>query len=309
MTKFSERAGAVEVPKIFQIKSMNDDLRNAIWNFLLSIHEKTNYSSYWGRGKINYWSFTTDYISRYLLKLPADELPIYNDDHLRKWLKNKYYKMEWYEIYDLVEMLCSMPFHKEMIKKFEITSSPDSSEIRRWVPAQLHAEFNRIFEAELSEYRFIDKNLVPIASPAETESIEEAIKTTRRLGLPGAHIHITTAIQLLAKRPQPDYRNSVKESISAIESMAKQLAGEKSGGLAPALQALVINKVPIHKSLQSAFSKLYGYTSDENGIRHAILEAPTVGLDEAKYMLVSCSAFVNFLAAKADAAGIPISGN
>jgi hypothetical protein len=50
--------------------------------------------------------------------------------------------------------------------------------------------------------------------------------------------------------------------------------------------------------------KLYGYTSDDSGIRHAILDQPTVGFDEAKFMIVSCSAFVNYLIAKAGAVGL-----
>ena len=63
-------------------------------------------------------------------------------------------------------------------------------------------------------------------------------------------------------------------------------------------------KSEIHGSLMAGFLKLYGYTSDEDGIRHAILDEPNVGLVEAKYMLVSCSAFVNYLIEKAAAAGL-----
>jgi hypothetical protein len=60
----------------------------------------------------------------------------------------------------------------------------------------------------------------------------------------------------------------------------------------------------MHGALKSAFNKLYGYTSDEDGIRHAILEESNVGFDEAKYMIVVCSAFVNYLTAKASAHGL-----
>ncbi len=35
-----------------------------------------------------------------------------------------------------------------------------------------------------------------------------------------------------------------------------------------------------------------------------MLEQPNVGYDEAKFILVSCSAFVHFLIAKAAAAGL-----
>lgn len=79
--------------------------------------------------------------------------------------------------------------------------------------------------------------------------------------------------------------------------------GTDSATLDAALKELS-KKTEIHGALSSGFSKLYGYTSDESGIRHAILEEPNIGFAEAKYMIVSCSAFVNFLIQKADAAGL-----
>jgi hypothetical protein len=83
--------------------------------------------------------------------------------------------------------------------------------------------------------------------------------------------------------------------------VAKQLAGAKSTGLDAALTKLG-EKVAIHGALKSGFSKLYGFTSDEDGIRHAILDQPNVGFAEAKYMIVACSAFVNFMITKAEEA-------
>ena len=55
----------------------------------------------------------------------------------------------------------------------------------------------------------------------------------------------------------------------------------------------------IPPTLEEAFNKLYGYTSNEGGIRHALSEGDTPPtFDDAKYMLVSCSAFVNYLISK-----------
>lgn len=83
-----------------------------------------------------------------------------------------------------------------------------------------------------------------------------------------------------------------------MESICKQLTNDKSGGLEKAIEKLSQN-VTIHQALKQGFLKLYGYTSNEDGIRHAILESSDIGFPEAKYMLVSCSAFVNFLIEKA----------
>jgi hypothetical protein len=104
-------------------------------------------------------------------------------------------------------------------------------------------------------------------------------------------------------KPTPDYRNSIKESISAIESLAKQITNEESGGLDKALSKLD-SVVYFHKAFKAGLLSLYGYTSDEDGIRHAILEEPTVGFDEAKFMLISCSALVNFMISKANKGGL-----
>ena len=51
----------------------------------------------------------------------------------------------------------------------------------------------------------------------------------------------------------------------------------------------------IHPSLKLAFEKIYAYTSDKDGIRHDFGKDSYVDFEEAKYMLVSCSAFMNYL--------------
>lgn len=56
--------------------------------------------------------------------------------------------------------------------------------------------------------------------------------------------------------------------------------------------------VGLHPALRAAFSSLYGYTSDEDGIRHAILELQNIGFEDAKFFLVVCSAFVNLVRGK-----------
>ena len=51
-------------------------------------------------------------------------------------------------------------------------------------------------------------------------------------------------------------------------------------------------------------AQLYGYTSDADGIRHALLDESDLDFEDAKFMLVSCSAFTNYLKGKAIKAGI-----
>jgi hypothetical protein len=172
-------------------------------------------------------------------------------------------------------------------------------------PADAMALFNQTLETGRSGYRFVNGRLVPISSPVETEAVEEAISSCRHSGLSAASIHIDAALECFSRRPEPDYRNSIKESISAVESVAKLISGHDKGGLKDALQALRKRGVPVHPALEGGFLQVYGWTSDADGIRHALTtEDSRAGFDEAKFMLVACSAFVNYLISKAADAGL-----
>lgn len=87
------------------------------------------------------------------------------------------------------------------------------------------------------------------------------------------------------------------------------IAGDQKATLGTALRLIEKDgSVQIHKALSSAYSSLYGYTSDSAGIRHALTEGEEpLHFEDAKYMLVSCSAFINYLLAKADKAGKTLS--
>lgn len=278
MKRFSERIGAVETPSIIQLESVSSPLRNSIWNLLVSLFEVGE----------NGWWHIAELSCQFFYKLPVDELPPYNRRRM-EWLKKQLFALPWYGVYDYIEFVVEWYGRVKVRQQFR--------------KDQLSLIFNRIFEEELSGYRFVGGELVPISSQAEVSAIESALSITSATGLSGAHAHIAAALQLLAKRPDPDYRNSIKESISAVEAIAKQLGTAESQGLVGALTELG-RKVPLHGAFRAGLLSLYGYTSDEGGIRHAMLEEPNVGYDEAKYMAVACSAFVNFIAAKAQTAGL-----
>ena len=95
-------------------------------------------------------------------------------------------------------------------------------------------------------------------------------------------------------KEHPDYRNSIKESISAVEAAAKNITQNNKATLDDAL--IIIEKDgKLHGALKKSFSALYGYTSDANGIRHSLLEESSLKKSDARFMLISCSAFVNYL--------------
>lgn len=110
--------------------------------------------------------------------------------------------------------------------------------------------------------------------------------------------HLTRSLELLSNRNSPDYRNSINESISAVEAYCIILTNDSKATLGKAL-AKIEKEFNLHNGLKAAFSALYGYASDSGGIRHSLLQDDIeITLEDAKFMLISCSAFINFLKSK-----------
>lgn len=157
---------------------------------------------------------------------------------------------------------------------------------------QLNFEFERLNFA----YRVVGQEIVEITSQREIAAIEEALANSSH----NIKMHLSRALELYAQRPDGDYRNSIKESISAVEAFCREKTGENT--LGKALNRMEANGVVFPQLLKVAFDKLYAYTNQPNtGIRHALMDnegAYTPASEEALFMLVSCSAFLNYLCKK-----------
>ena len=157
----------------------------------------------------------------------------------------------------------------------------------------IYKSFNQFFEKEYIGYRFIKGIITPISNKLEIETINNALSNKYS----EIHEHIFKATKLLSDREKPDYENSIKESITAIETLCKIITKENGSNSTLGKMLKEISKTrKVHPVLKEAFEKLYGYTCDETRIRHA----GNIGtchstFGEAKFILVSCSAFINYL--------------
>lgn len=276
MKPFSQRIGKTAPKTIIQVESMDDDLKNGLWNSLLRFPLNSP-SPYLSIEQCN--TKTKDLIYNIwtnFFKHRLDELP----PALHTWLfhmKEAFFAMEWYEVYDFIE--------------FVPANYGTSS--RELIVEKFVSDCNQILEKELSAYRFINGQITAVTNPIEVESIEDALATTNDNKLKPVHLHLSRALELFSDRHSPDYRNSIKESISAIESYCSILTGDPKATLGQALK-----KFPLHQALIKSFTSLYGYTSDAGGIRHALLEEDSISHEDAKFMLVTCSAFISYLKQK-----------
>jgi len=282
MRLFSQRKGIKPVKSVMQVDYMDDDLRNRLWNALCVY--------YWDRvpkwesiSRYEWLDLLTTKIWDMYLKQPIDTIGYQWYETLGK-IRDYYFQCDWNEVYDLTE--------------FVANNDDDESN-----SADFMDFCNSILEEELSAYRFVGGIILQTTSEAEIAEIEQALETP----FTPVNEHMKSALDKLANRKSPDYRNSIKESISGVEALCKLITKNPKATLGEALDIIEREKkVKIHPALKRAFDSLYGYTSSADGIRHALLDEPNLYFEDAKFILVSCSGFVNYLVAKSSKAEIAL---
>ena len=163
-------------------------------------------------------------------------------------------------------------------------------------PREFIGQMKRAFTACRLAYTIDVKppaTILPAVTPEEGRTVVDALQTLRQSGLDGSAAHLRKASERISAG---DWAGSVRESIHAVESVARQLDPDAAKTLGPALLSLE-NRGVLHSALKEAFRNLYGYASDEQGIRHPLLDRPdaNVGSEEAVFMLGACASFASYL--------------
>ena len=235
--RFSERYGYKPVKEVFQIESMDKDLRNGIWSAL--------HAFIWSEGQ----SMVADYGYREFssrsnpelfplcqkmwflyFKQPTDELGSDWKEVLPK-LKDYFFNCEWYEVYDFLEFVATNYDQHQFQERF-------------------CKACNGLFEREMSAYRFVDGRIARLTDNHEIAVIEQALESK----VDPVRTHIQRALELLSDKSSPDYRNSIKESISAVESLVAQVSGVDNGTLGQLIGKLE-QEIDLHPALGNAFKK------------------------------------------------------
>ena len=138
--------------------------------------------------------------------------------------------------------------------------------------------------------------IYPAVTPEEGEAIKAAQLNLQRERQDAASGHFREAAKHLA---EGKWRDSVRESITAVESVAKSL-GTEGTTLGSVLKKLD-QRWRIHPALHGALSKLYGWTSDEDNVRHGagtVDGGTEVDREEAVFMIGVCASFCSYLLGK-----------
>ena len=275
---FSQAQGYEEIPGLLKLEELPKQARVSIWNlfylYILNSLDGAYVVGAWRDILMNvHWQHDHE---------PLDEWSN-RYDKVYVNLRGRIETNPFYRVFDLVQFVmrdetCPYDFIESMAEIFS--------------------------ESRLAY--IIYTNGTPTIVPAVTEEEGQALVTSLQLlahaGLQGSVSHLRKAAECINSG---EWASSVRESIHAVESVARQLNPE-AVTLSSALKSLKVQSV-LHPALEAAFSKLYGYTSDEQGIRHALLdrEQASVGVDEAVFMLGACASFASYLWRKHTAGSNP----
>lgn len=267
---FSERYGYKKISEDILWERMPDYLRRRIWN-VFDEHIFIQIDSLSHLKKIT--DVVVDFIHIFWKKFVKGDMSQVRHENpkiLVDYLKEIYGKLEWDDVYDFIEF-----FANNFKDKYTARLVLDG--------------INTVLEEERAPYKITDGKVIPLTSKEEIKEIEKALKIPDKFA--PVREHLSKALNKWADRKNPDYANSIKESISAVESLVKIITGKEKS-----LNAL-IERLPIHDSMKRGFKELYDWTSKE--VRHGRSKKPlSCDEPEARYMLITCSAFINYLIVK-----------
>lgn len=272
---FSQRVGLAPVNPLPILDDIPLELRNSLYNIIQRslFPQDSNTVRLIGPAKKN-----AEAADEYFFSRPVSSLEHYHREYINRML-NWFQSAAWNNVCEFVDWC------------LEYDADP-KNKLNLPTVTFLRHQLNSALLRHNSGYRAIGVELVPISDEQELAEVEKSIAQSGQFATVGTHI--SAAARHLNPAMNPNYRNSVKESISSVEAAAKIIIGKDNETLGPAL-AWLEKKAGLHQALKSGFSSLYGWTSKADGIRHALMDDDKLTFDEAKFMLVACSAFSNYL--------------
>jgi hypothetical protein len=278
---FSQREGVAPLPAPLKLGELSKEARAYLWAVVYESLEKATQHpdmggpSWFGRP----WDIILKRWHILGLHSPADEFSAQCRYHLQP-LKKRFLEGTYIDVFEFLEFV-----FKSGAAPYGFAGSIENA-LRKGRAAYTVVD---------------DKVIFPTATPEEGTTVSAAFEALAGSEFSGARTHLIQAGTCIN---QGDFASSVRESISAVESVSRVLAPGTTT-LGPALSALEKNG-QVHAALKRAFSALYGFTCEEQGIRHPLLEkdAAAVDQEDAVFMLGACASFVSYLTSKGRRTGV-----
>jgi hypothetical protein len=282
-SSFAEAEGRVQYPDVLKWGELDQRIRAALWNrFWIIFDTYTNSSS-------GYGSYYNSPLKEILLREYVKRRHGFANEFQDRYSNKEICLAHWADYFRTVDYIELFDFITFFLRDSKCPSAFVNGVAETlnesWSPYRLHEEPPTIY---------------PAVSTQEATAIKRDLSEAFNSKFGGAKVHLQSALDALNKG---DHRAVVRESIHAVESAVRDFTSDPNALLSRALKKLT-DESNLHPALANAFEKLYAYTSDEQGIRHALVfgENDKVGFEEAIFFVSACSAFIGLLSRKANSA-------
>lgn len=274
---FEQREGLAPLPQQLALGEIDQAVKAALWFVVSKYIDANSIENNWGEDCVN------DYLEKIAQRHFVTVQHGYIDDFSEETVE---IKKNWKKYFSANAIYGkTLGFTEWLVRADQNRSS-------------LAASVERTLVETRCAYRLIDRyTIAPVASEEEATAYKLALSTLEVANQPGARKHLLEAGSYLS---QGKYVESVRESIHGIEGLLRNLTGHSKFSKAV---AQIATERQLHESFKLALNNLYGYSSDEEGIRHPLLSKGDARVTEqdALFMLGVCAAFITYLGSPASA--------
>jgi hypothetical protein len=203
--------------------------------------------------------------------------------------------LRWEKTYDFCERL-----HNHLAREIGYHDNDGDYQVRTpksEVQGRIANELQRLFSEEGLAFEFTEGL---VRRRGRKHTVDMTTKAQVVLGdarLASARKHYDKALQFFRSPSKPDYENTVKEAVCAVEAAGKVLfPSAKAATLGELAKWLTTTKdVSVPKALVHTITGVYGYRSGGEGVGHGGAEGGPATKEVAEYVLAVCASQIIYL--------------
>jgi hypothetical protein len=227
-------------------------LRKSLWNLLYRVISSSDHSrTAWGailRGSCLAF-----------FKETIDDQPTADNEASRGALKDLFFRLPDYRVYDL----------------FEFLLTNDRAGMKEVDRKLLRRGLNRVLDEEGAPVRFLRDRFLPLPDELALDAVATAEENLSLFDLAAAAVQLQSAVAYLSRRPDPASAEAVREAVFAVAS--------------------VVGRLGIPPELCRGIDGLLRYCHGRSGLPGTGKTDTPVDLAEATFLVVCCSSVVNLL--------------
>jgi len=179
-------------------------LRNSLWNLLFRVVSSTDFAHI-------AWTTVLRGACLSYFREPIDELPLSDNDASRLALKNLFFDLPDHRLYDL----------------FEFFLQDDHAGLKEMDRKLIRRGLNDLLEREGANVRLYHDRFRPFQDVLGFDEVAQAVETVRLFDMAAAQRHMETAVAYLSRRPEPSFREAIRESVLAVAAVAREVAARE----------------------------------------------------------------------------------